>query len=84
MNLDRKSEFQVSDAVAFGDFLIGRSRVQVADVGIWLVARKARFGEHNSTRKEISFLKQLRAKSALVQLHRYETWMSHRSHRRLV
>jgi hypothetical protein len=35
-NLDRKSEFQVSDAVAFGDFLIGRSRVQAADVAyVW-------------------------------------------------
>jgi hypothetical protein len=83
-NQDRKSEFRISDAVAFGDFLIGRSRVRAADVGIWLVARKARFGEHNSAREEIAFLKQLRAKSALVQLHRYETWMSHRSHRRLM
>jgi hypothetical protein len=83
-NRDRKSEFQVSDAVAFGDFLIGRSRVQAADVGIRLVARKSQVGERNSVREEIAFLKQLRAKSALVHLHRYETWMSHRSHRRLM
>jgi hypothetical protein len=82
-NQDRKSEFRVSDAVAFGDFLIGRSRVQAADVGIRLVARKGQ-AERNSAREEIAFLKQLRAKSALVQLHRYETWMSHRSHRRLM
>jgi hypothetical protein len=81
---DRKSEFLVSDAVAFGDFLIVRSRVQAADVGIRLVAHRGQASEHNSTRKEIAFLKQLRAKSALVQLHRYETWMSHRSHRRLM
>ena len=84
VNQDRRSEFQVSDAVAFGDFLIGRSRVQAADVGIRLVARKSQAGQHNSTQEEIAFLKQLRAKSALIQLHRYETWMSHRSHRRLV
>jgi hypothetical protein len=83
-NQDRKSEFRVADAVAFGDFLIGRSRVQAADVGVRLVARKGRAGEQNSAREEIAFLKQLRAKSALVQLHPYETWMSHRSHRRLV
>jgi hypothetical protein len=83
-NRDRKSEFRVSDAVAFGDFLIGRSRVQAADVGIRLVARKGQAGELNSAREEIAFLKQLRAKSALVQLHRFETWMSHRSHRRLM
>jgi hypothetical protein len=83
-NQDRKSEFRISDAVAFGDFLSGRSRVQAADVGIRLVVRNGQAGEHNSTREEIAFLKQLRAKSALVQLHRYEAWMSHRSHRRLV
>jgi hypothetical protein len=83
MNQNRTSEFRVSDAVAFGDFLIGRSRVQAADVGVRLVGRNARAGEHNSAREEIALLKQLRAKSALVQLHRYETWMSHRSHRRL-
>ena len=84
VNQDRKSEFQVSDAVAFGDFLVGRSRVQAADVGVRLTARKARAGERNSAREEIAFLKQLRAKSALVQLHRYESWMSHRSHRQLM
>ena len=84
VNQDRKSEYQVSEAVAFGDFLSGRSRVQAADVGMRLVARKGRAGERNSAREEMAFLKQLRAKSALVQLHRYESWMSHRSHRRLV
>jgi hypothetical protein len=84
VNQDRESEFQVSDAVAFGDFLIGRCRVQAADVGIRLVARKSQAGQHNSTREEMAFLKQLRAKSALIHLHRYETWMSHRSHRRLM
>jgi hypothetical protein len=84
VNQDRKSEFQVSDAVGFGDFLIGRSRVQTADVGVRLVGRKGQAADRNSAREEMAFLKQLRAKSALLQLHRYETWMSHRSHRRLM
>lgn len=83
-NQDRKSKFRVSDAVAFGDFLIGRSRVQAADVGVRLVARKGPAGEQNSAREEFVFLKQLRGKSALIQMHRYETWMSHRSNHPLL
>jgi hypothetical protein len=39
-NRDRRAEFHVSDAVAFGDFLIARARVQAADVGVRLVVLK--------------------------------------------
>jgi hypothetical protein len=78
-NRDRRAEFHVSDAVAFGDFLMARPRVQAADVGVRLVVLK-----DGTTQGELGFLKQLRAKSALIRLQSFEPWMSLRSHRRLV
>src|ERR1700730_8967076 len=71
VNQDRHAEFRILDAVAYGDFLIGRSRVQVADVGVRLVARKHQSGEGSPLPEELDFLKQLRGKSALVQLQPY-------------
>jgi hypothetical protein len=39
VNRDRRAAFHVANAVAFGDFLLENPRVQVADVGVRLVAR---------------------------------------------
>ena len=40
MNKDAKAAFRITDAVAFGDFLLtDRTRVQAADVGIGLIRR---------------------------------------------
>src|SRR5215470_5919365 len=36
LNRDKRSEFKITRAVAFGDFLSGRAQVQAADVGIEL------------------------------------------------
>lgn len=36
VNQDSSAEYKIADAVAFGDFLSGRARVQAADVGIRL------------------------------------------------
>jgi hypothetical protein len=83
-NLDEQTTFRVADAVAFGDFLSGRPRVQAADVGIRLIPRVPKSGAGSSAHPEREFLKQLRAKNALVQLLPYKPWMSSRTHRRLV
>jgi hypothetical protein len=82
INQDRQARLHVSEAVAYGDFLIGRPIVQAADVGVQLVAAK---GEPDSkpSRETPGFLKLLRGKSSLIQLHPYQPWMADRSHRRL-
>ena len=112
-----EAPFRVTDAVAFGDFLIpDRARVQSADVGINLIRRasssqspaqspsKSRSGRHkvdNSTssppssfvanvhsaseaKAERNFLRELRARSAHLNLRPYADWMRQRSHRELV
>jgi hypothetical protein len=87
INQDRHAAFHVSDAVAYGDFLLGRSMVQAADVGIRLVPAKGKPDipdEHSRSRQNLDFLKQLRGKTPRIQLHLYEPWMIVRSHRRLV
>jgi hypothetical protein len=89
-NKNRQAPFRIADAVAFGDFLIpDRARVQSADVGIRLLRRD------NSTRRgmpaseprsateaaaERKFLRDLRAKSAHLNLRPYADWMRRRSH----
>ena len=39
VNEDTSAEYKIAEAVAFGDFLSGRARVQAADVGIRLEPR---------------------------------------------
>jgi hypothetical protein len=39
VNQDRGARFRVTKAVAFGDFLSGRARVQAPDVGVELTPR---------------------------------------------
>jgi hypothetical protein len=84
VNQDRNAKYHISDAVAYGDFLLGRSMVQAADVGVRLVPSNGMPEESASSRQTVDFLKQLRHKSALIQLRPYEPWMSIRSHRKLV
>ena len=83
-NRDRKAAFRIAEAVAFGDFLSKRPRVQAADVGIRLVPRNNASERGKSLPQGREFLKQLRAGSSLVQLHAYQTWMGSRSNRPLV
>ena len=82
-NLDRRAAFQITDAVAFGDFLTGRPRVQAADVGVRLTSRNQEGIKSSTMPSEREYLKQLRAGSALIRLQTYKPWMSHRSHRKL-
>ena len=86
VNEDGSAEYKIADAVAFGDFLSGRARVQAADVGILLEPRIP--GAHDvksaaeQSRQE-AFLKQLRGRTPLVNLHPHAPWMSGRTHRDL-
>jgi len=81
-NQDRHARFHISEAVAYGDFLLGQALVQAANVGVRLDP-----GQGISkalSRQSLDFLKQLRGKTPRIQLHPYEPWMSIRSHRRLL
>ncbi len=78
-NADRKSGVTVVRAVAYGDFLSGRPRAQAADVGIGLTARTRLDSKH-----EAQILTALRAKSPMLHVHRFEPWMSARTHRNLL
>jgi DNA-binding transcriptional regulator YhcF (GntR family) len=93
-NKDRQASFRVTDAVAFGDFLLpDRARVQSADVGIGLVRRGDSRPRDNSpasphsaseAQAEREFLRELRAKSAHLNLRPYVAWMRSRTHRDLL
>jgi hypothetical protein len=86
-NDDRNAQYQITEAVAFGDFLNDVPRSQSADVGVRLVLRDHGSREAESARDkavELAFLRQLRGKSALLHLVLYESWMSARSHRNLL
>jgi DNA-binding transcriptional ArsR family regulator len=79
LNADRKATATVTKAVAYGDFLSGRARVQAAEVGVELRARG-----RGESRPDNQMLTTLRAKSPMVHVHAYESWMGKRSHRKLV
>jgi DNA-binding transcriptional regulator YhcF (GntR family) len=83
---DASAEYKIAEAVAFGDFLSGRPRVQAADVGIRLEPRDP--GAHDAKSaaeqgRQDAFLRELRGRTPLVNLHSYATWMSARTHRSL-
>ncbi len=87
VNEDSSADYKIAEAVAFGDFLSGRARVQAADVGIRLEPRNpAAHHPHwagERVRQE-SFLKQLRGRTPLVNVQPYSDWMSARTHRKLI
>ena len=83
MNADPNAMYTVTQAVAFGDFLRDLPRVQAASVGISLESRKPE--PPNTAAKHMkAALKQLRGKSAMLNVQLYEPWMSARSHRDLL
>jgi hypothetical protein len=84
---DFKSPFKISAAVAFGDFLGDRSRVQAPDVGIELVKRKSDAGTRTSAteaKARLALLKQLRGKNTPLNVQSYQQWMGKRSHQNLL
>jgi DNA-binding transcriptional regulator YhcF (GntR family) len=87
INQDTNAPYRVTEAVAFGDFLSDRPRLQAADVGIRLAPRKSGANETETAREhaaEEAFLKELRGKTASLHIQRYEEWMSARSHRKIL
>jgi hypothetical protein len=80
---DFKAAFKITHAVAFGDFLIDdRTRVQAADVGIGLAPKDQTVNSNTvpAAKLERDFLKQLRGRTALLNVVAYADWMSRRSH----
>jgi DNA-binding transcriptional MocR family regulator len=88
VNKDSKAAFRITDAVAFGDFLLkDRSRVQAAEVGIALAPRGQAASEGRSAseaRLERQFLRQLRGKTALLHIRPYADWMNKRANLNLI
>lgn len=92
-NKDRAAKFEITRAVAFGDFLAkDRVRVQAADVGLEL-ARKDRERADDEiavphsaveAREKQRFLSELRGRSALMNLKLYSEWMGTRTHRKIL
>jgi DNA-binding transcriptional regulator YhcF (GntR family) len=87
-NRDAKSPFEITGAVAFGDFLVKeRARVQAADVGVQLARRGDGGSDLHSAwgaREERAFLRQLRGRGALLVLRPYAEWMKNRSNLNLL
>jgi hypothetical protein len=86
VNEDSSADYKIAEAVAFGDFLSGRARVQAADVGIRLEPRNP-IAHHphwaGERERQEAFLKQLR-KTLLLNLQPYADWMKARTHRKLL
>jgi hypothetical protein len=91
-NQDRVAKYRITRAVAFGDFLAKDPiRVQTAEVGIELARRNKERAEDDiatphsaaDAREEHSFLRQLRGRSALINLKPYSDWMGTRTHQKL-
>lgn len=84
---DFKSPFKISAAVAFGDFLSDRPRVQAPDVGIELLKRKSDAVAKISApeaKARLAFLKQLPDRNIPLHVQLYQGWMGKRSHQNLL
>jgi hypothetical protein len=84
LNKDRSVNVVIMGAVAFGDFLSDRARVQAADVGIKFEARGRTSDAGLDKRAREALFSRLRAKSPMLHLQKYEEWMKQRTHRELV
>jgi len=81
-NADRNGGLIVTDAVAFGDSLSDRARVQAADVGIAVAPRGEKGAPRIAPGKQL--LANLRAKSPMLHLYPLAGWMMQRTHRGLI
>jgi hypothetical protein len=85
VNQDRKSDYRVTEAIAFGDFLRKTSsRVQAADIGIGLQLRRNKDASAKNHKSEEAFLKHLRGRNPMLNLRPLEDWMTRRTHRDLL
>jgi hypothetical protein len=84
---DASARFCVEKAVAFGDLLSGRARVQAADVGAQSSPRGPASGEAGTAVEkaaEREFLRGLKDRSPMLDIRPYEDWIGSRSHRKLL
>ncbi len=75
INRDSKAPYKITEAVAFGDFLSDRPRVQSAEAGIRLEPRGTGADDARDGVQQRDFLRQLRAKGGVIQVGPYEPWM---------
>lgn len=78
-NRDTDTRYKITQAVAFGDFLADRARVQAATVGIQLEPKKSGTKGENSAEERRAFLRRLKGKGGVLQVRPYEKWMSKRT-----
>ena len=86
-NQDRSAPFRVAGAVAFGDFLSSRARLQAPDVGVDLIGRSAGGGEAKSATEQAArreFLKELKSTGSILNVMPLEPWMAFVKHRKLL
>ena len=86
VNEDSSAPYRIADAVAFGDFLSDRARVQAADIGIRLASRDSAAAPNSAGEqaRQAAFLRQLRGRTPLINLLPYADWMGARTHRNLL
>jgi DNA-binding MarR family transcriptional regulator len=85
INRDPNAGYKIEQAVAFGDFLSERQRVQSAEVGVRLL-RRGDSGNSNSAEEhktQQTFLRRLQGRGGLLHVRPFEEWMSERTHRKL-
>lgn len=84
---ESRSRYQITKAVAFGEFLSGRARVQAVEVGIQLSRKRSDGADGNlaeERKAQKAFLKSLKPKGGVVRISLYEKWMSERTHLNLL
>jgi hypothetical protein len=87
VNGTSSAPYRITEAVAFGDFLLQEGRVQPAEVGIQLMRRtldESRLESAEGHEPQRVFLRRLQGRGSLVRLRPYEGWMSDRTHRDLL
>lgn len=87
VNRDARAPYRITEAVAFGDFLSGRTRAQAAEVGVRLAPRKSDGDESDPPQErnaQQAFLKLLQPRGGVLRLARFEEWMRERAHRRIL
>jgi hypothetical protein len=84
INRDSNAPYKITEAVAFGDFLNDRPRVQSAEVGIKLERRESGADDAGHGVQQRDFFRQLHAKGGVIQVRPYEPWMRERTHRSLL
>jgi hypothetical protein len=87
LNKDKNSPYKITEAVAFGDFLLqDRAKVQAADIGVRLLPRGevSPMRSASDAKAEAKFLKTLRGKMQMLNIRPYADWMSQRAQNRLL